>query len=31
MASYQERRQKYVTLKTRELLQTLPPYIFDFF
>ena len=31
MASYQERRQKYVTLKTRELLQALPPYIFDFF
>lgn len=31
MASYQERRQKYITLKTRELLQALPPYIFDFF
>ncbi len=31
MASYQERRQKYVTLKTREMLQELPPYIFDFF
>ncbi|MBQ5673795.1 MAG: tyrosine-type recombinase/integrase [Lachnospiraceae bacterium] len=31
MSSYQERRQKYVTLKTRELLQELPHYIFDFF
>lgn len=31
MASYQERRQKYITLKTRELLRDLPPYIFDFF
>lgn len=31
MSSYQERRQKYVTIKTRELLQDLPPFIFDFF
>lgn len=31
MSSYQEERQKYVTLKTRELLQELPPFIFDFF
>lgn len=31
MADYQERHQKYITLKTRELLQELPPYIFDFF
>ena len=31
MGSYQERRQKYVTIKTRELLQELPPFIFDFF
>lgn len=31
MGSYQERRQKYVTIKTRELLQDLPPFIFDFF
>lgn len=31
MSSYQENQQKYVTLKTRELLQELPPFIFDFF
>lgn len=31
MSSYQEHHQKYVTLKTREMLQELPPYIFDFF
>ena len=31
MGSYQERRQKYVTIKTRELLQELPSFIFDFF
>ncbi len=31
MSSYQEDRQKYVTLKTRELLQELPSFIFDFF
>ncbi len=31
MSSYQESQQKYVTLKTRELLTELPPYIFDFF
>lgn len=31
MSSYQENRQKYITIKTRELLQDLPPYIFDFF
>lgn len=31
MGSYQERRQKYVTLKTREMLQDLPSFIFDFF
>lgn len=31
MASYQERRQKYVTIKTREILKELPPFIFDFF
>lgn len=31
MSSYQENRQKYITLKTRELLQELPPFIFDFF
>lgn len=29
--TYQERRQKYVTLKIREMLQELPPFIFDFF
>lgn len=31
MSSYQEGHQKYVTLKTREMLKELPPYIFDFF
>lgn len=31
MSSYQEEHQKYVTLKTREMLRELPPYIFDFF
>ena len=31
MGSYQDRSQKYVTIKTRELLQDLPPFIFDFF
>ena len=31
MSSYQEEHQKYVTLKTREMLKELPPYIFDFF
>lgn len=31
MSSYQEQHQKYVTLKTREMLRELPPYIFDFF
>jgi len=31
MSSYQERRQKYVTIKTREMLEDLPSYIFDFF
>lgn len=31
MGSYQEYHQKYITLKTRELLSELPPYIFDFF
>lgn len=31
MGSYQERRQKYVTIKTREILQELPSFIFDFF
>lgn len=31
MGTYQERRQKYVTIKTREMLQELPPFIFDFF
>lgn len=31
MGSYQEQHQKYITLKTREMLQALPPFIFDFF
>ena len=31
MSSYQDQHQKYVTLKTRELLQELPSFIFDFF
>ena len=31
MSSYQEEHQKYITLKTREMLKELPPYIFDFF
>ena len=31
MSNYQEEHQKYVTLKTREMLRELPPYIFDFF
>lgn len=31
MSSYQEEHQKYITLKTREMLQELPDYIFDFF
>lgn len=31
MGTYQEHHQKYITLKTRELLQELPPFIFDFF
>ena len=29
--NYEERRQKYVTLKTREILEELPDFIFDFF
>lgn len=31
MSSYQENHQKYVTLKTREMLKTLPGFVFDFF
>lgn len=31
MSNYQEDHQKYITLKTREMLKELPPYIFDFF
>ena len=31
MSSYQDHRKKYITLKTRELLKELPPYLFDFF
>ncbi|PHV70741.1 integrase [Sporanaerobium hydrogeniformans] len=31
MSSYQDNRKKYITLKTRELLQELPDYMFDFF
>lgn len=31
MGSYQERRQKYTTIKTREMLKELPTFIFDFF
>ncbi len=31
MGTYQENRRKYVTIKTRELIHDLPPYIFDFF
>jgi len=31
VSNYQEEHQKYVTLKTREMLRELPPYIFDFF
>ena len=31
MSNYQEDRKKYITLKTRELLKDLPPFIFDFF
>lgn len=31
MSSYQEEHQKYITLKTRDMLRELPPYIFDFF
>lgn len=31
MSSYQENHQKYVTLKTREMLKELPPFVFDFF
>ena len=31
MSSYQENRKKYITIKTRELLKELPPFIFDFF
>ena len=30
MGTYQENRRKYVTIKTRELIHDLPPYIFDF-
>jgi site-specific recombinase XerD len=31
ISSYQENRKKYITIKTRELLNELPPFIFDFF
>lgn len=31
MLTYQERRQKYITIKTREILRELPLFIFDFF
>lgn len=31
MSSYNENRQKYITLQLRELLEELPPYLFDFF
>ncbi len=31
MSSYQDHRKKYITIKTRELLKELPPYLFDFF
>ncbi|MEG1277359.1 MAG: tyrosine-type recombinase/integrase [Cellulosilyticaceae bacterium] len=31
MSSYNESRQKHITLQLRELLSELPPYLFDFF
>lgn len=31
MSTYQESQKKHITLQLRELLQELPPYIFDFF
>jgi len=31
VSSYQENRKKYITIKTREILKELPPFIFDFF
>ncbi len=31
MSSYQENKKKYITLKTRELLNELPPFVFDLF
>ncbi|MGL4346145.1 MAG: tyrosine-type recombinase/integrase [Cellulosilyticaceae bacterium] len=31
MSSYNEEKKKHITLQLRELLQELPPYVFDFF